>query len=149
MAEARDWDKELAEIDRLIDKPGGTAPAPSVPARRPTGKPAVPPGPERRGLTRKEVLGTWARAAFGVALAISVLQWPFASPCGFPLMLHAGAIGMVMVAGLWSAAVSWRRRIGAAHVVSLVTLLTGVVLAMLLILPRIGYAREAASWFCS
>jgi len=44
--------------------------------------------------------------------------------------------------------VAWRRRMAAAHVVSLSTLLTGVVLAMLLVLPRVGYAREAASWFC-
>ncbi len=149
MAEPRDWDKELADIDRLIEKPGGSRPVPPKPGSRPVGKPALAAGPERRGVTRKEVLGTWARTAFGVALAISVVQWPFASPCGFPLMIHAGAIGMVMVAGVWSAVVSWRRRIGAAHVASLVTLLTGVILALLLILPRIGYAREAASWFCS
>ena len=146
MAEPRDWDKELAKIDRLIEKPGGGASAPSP---RPAGTPRTAPGPDRGRLTRKEGLGTWARAAFGVALAVSVVQWPFASPCGFPLMIHAGAIGMVMVAGLWSAGVSWRRRIGAAHVVSLLTLLTGVVLAMLLVLPRLGYAREAASWLCS
>lgn len=148
MAEPRDWDKELADIDRLIEKPGGSRPVPQKPGPRSAGK-VTPAGPERRGLTRKEVLGTWARTAFGVALAISVVQWPFASPCGFPLMIHAGAIGMVLVAGVWSATVSWRRRVGAAHVVSLVTLLTGVVLALLLLLPRIGYAREVASWFCS
>ncbi len=148
MAEPRDWDKELADIDRLIEKPGGSRPVPQKPGSRPAGKPALPAGPERRGVTRKEVLGTWVRTAFGMALAISVVQWPFASPCGFPLMIHAGAIGMVIVAGVWSAVVSWRRRIGAAHVTSLLTLLTGVVLALLLILPRVGYAREAASWFC-
>lgn len=149
MAEPRDWDKELADIDRLIEKPGGSRPVPQKSGPRSAGKPAPPAGSDRRAVTRKEVLGTWARTAFGVALALSVVQWPFASPCGFPLMVHAGAIGMVMVAGVWSAGVSWRRRIGAAHVISLVTLLTGVVLALLLILPRIGYAREAASWFCS
>jgi len=147
MAESRDWDKELAEIDRLIGAPGGAAPAPMA-ARKPPGKPALPPGRERKALTRKEALGGWVRTGFGVALAASVVQWPFASPCGFPLAIHAGAIGMVMVAGLWSAAVAWRRRMAAAHVVSLSTLLTGVVLAMLLVLPRVGYAREAASWFC-
>jgi hypothetical protein len=65
-----------------------------------------------------------------------------------PLFLYTGAAGVVALAGLWSSVSSWRRRMGLAHTISLLVTLWGLILAAAVVLPRIGYAKAAATWFC-
>jgi hypothetical protein len=144
----RDWDKELADIDKVIAK----SPAPIA-----RGTPAAPaPGggggggravaPATGG--RFAVLTTWIRVGLGLALAVAITQWPYANACGLNLAVYLGAILTVIVAGLWSSISSWRRRLGVAHTLSLLVLLWGLVLAAREILPREGYARHARTWSC-
>jgi hypothetical protein len=64
------------------------------------------------------------------------------------LLLYLGVVGVVVLAGFWSAVVSWRRRIGLAHIMSLAVIVAGLGIATATILPRIGYAREALTWSC-
>jgi hypothetical protein len=148
----RDWDKELADIDKIIAKTppaqlaaqsGGGPPAPAsspgAPARAPAG--SVPVG-------RKAALSTWLRVLLGVALAAGMTQWPYFHACGPALFLYLGSIGVVGLAGLWGAVSSWRRRMGLAHTISLLVLLAGGVLAASEVLPRIGYSKRTATWFC-
>lgn len=142
----RDWDKELADIDKVIAK--GPAQAPvgrSVPATTGGGGGrALGPAPGGRW----SVLTTWLRVGLGLALAVAITQWPYANACGFNLAMYLGAIATVIVAGLWSSISSWRRRLGLAHTLSLLVLLWGLVLAAREILPREGYARHARTWSC-
>ncbi len=137
----RDWDKELAEIDKLVAKGGGAGPAP-VPAQRRGGAAPAVAGGRFSGVT------TWLRVGLGLALAVAMTQWPYPSACGFNLLVYLGAIATVSVAGLWSAVTSWQRRLGAAHVLSLLVLLWGLTLAAREVLPRVGYAAQPRTWTC-
>ena len=141
----RDWDKELADIDKVIARmpSQGAAPASGAPAALPAGRPA----PSAGGGTLA-VFTTWLRVALGIALAVGITQWPYASACGLNLIVYLGAIGVVIVAGLWSSVSSWRRRLGLAHMLSLLVLLWGLVLAAREVLPRVGYAKDVRTWSC-
>jgi hypothetical protein len=145
----RDWDREMAEIDKIIAKGGPASPvgpAP-VPAARPAG---TAPARASAGMSvsRKQMLTTWVRAGLGIILVVGLLQWPYAHRCGLGLVLYLGAAGTVAVAGLWTMVVSWLRRQGWAHTVGLLTLLAGLGLVAMAVLPRVGYAKVALPWLC-
>jgi hypothetical protein len=142
----RDWDREMAEIDKVIAKGGAAGPAP-VPAARAAGA-APAQGGAGLAVSRKQSLTTWIRALLGIVLVGGILQWPYAHGCGLGLVLYLGASGTVVVAGLWTMIVSWRRRQGWAHTVGVLTLLAGLGLVALAVLPRLGYAKVALPWLC-
>jgi hypothetical protein len=139
----RDWDKEMAAIDKVMAK-GGGAPA-GVPVQRGGGAP--PAGPAR-ALSTRTTFTTWVRAALGVLVAAAVLQWPYAHRCGLGMMLYLGAATTVAVAGIWTMVVSWHRRQGWAHLVGLGVLLGGLGLVAAVLLPRLGYAATVLPWMC-
>ena len=147
----RDWDKELAQIDKLIAAGAGAgaqnpaAPAPATPAapRASRASPAHEGAPRPRG-----VLFTWLRLLLGLALGVAITQWPYMRGCGLPLFGYLAAVAGVIVAGLWSAVSSWRSRSALAHTLSIALFCWGGVLAAREILPRVGYARTTATWFC-
>ena len=143
----RDWDKELAAIDKVIARGGSAAP---VPARQGGGAPAVSGGGVGGGglISRRTAFTTWIRAGLGVLVAAAVLQWPYAHRCGLGLILYLGAAGMVAVAGIWTMIVSWQRRQGWAHLAGLGVLLGGLALVAAVLLPRLGYAATVLPWMC-
>ena len=140
---ARDWDKELADIDKIIAQtpPGMLAPGAGAPAPARGAPPAGPVGKQRSW-------STWLRVLLGAALAAGMTQWPYFHGCGPALFIYLGAIGVVVLSGGWGAVSSWNRRLGLAHVVSLLVVLWGCILAAGVILPRIGYAKSASTWWC-
>jgi hypothetical protein len=159
----RDWDKELAEIDKIIagtppakqtasgaaSGPGGGAVAGAGGAGSGGAAPTRPSAGAQVGrVSRKESLATWFRVGLGVALAAGMTQWPYFHACGTSLFLYLGAVGVLGVSGIWGALSSWRRRMGLAHLLSLIVVAWGGVLAAATILPRIGYAKRAAEWWC-
>ena len=141
----RDWDKELAEIDKVMAR----SPAP-------TGQPApVPAGQAKGGRAlaapaggRRATLWTWTQVILGGLLAVGMTQWPYSHGCGIKLFFYLGAAGLVVIAGLWGALSSWRRRMGLAHTLALLVVLSGMLLVAREVLPRVGYAREASTWMC-
>ena len=141
----RDWDKELANIDKAISRLPSQAPVPAARGGAPV--PAPRAGELPTG-GRLATFTTWLRVILGLALAIGITQWPYPSACGFNLAVYLGAIGVVTVAGLWSSISSWRRRLGLAHTLSLLVLLWGLVLAAREVLPRTGYTRQVRTWSC-
>jgi len=64
------------------------------------------------------------------------------------LVAYAGAVVATLMAGAWLGFVSWRRRNGMVHLLSLVLAFWGIVLAAETLLPRIGYAAQPATWSC-
>ena len=144
----RDWDKEMAEIDKIIAKQPGVAPGKPVPAGAgsavPATRAALPP-PARGG---RAALTAWIRVILGVAVAVGVTQWPYAHACGMLLYVYIGAAGGVVLAGLWGAVTSWSRRMGLAHIVSLLVTLWGTGLIANVLLDRSNYARHPAVWVC-
>ena len=154
----RDWDKEMADVDRLLKKlpyadptlrgGGGGSGEPTVK------RPGVP-GPGAGASARAGAgdsggwLGTWARVALGVLVGIGVAPgvWPYTHGCGLHLIFYLTGITTVIAAGLWSSLSSWKRRLGVAHVVSQVLIVWGILLFTREVLPRVG-AKATAVWIC-
>jgi len=159
----RDWDAEMAKIDRQIEA-STKAGAKAAPATRP----ALPPGLSGAdpGVARvvaasaaRPVHGTRtgralavARVVLCVALGVGMLFWPYAARCGAGLAAYLGAVGAVVAGGVWSAVWTWRHRTPKSHVLALALILWGLVLAAIDILPRAGYATPTAAhparWSC-
>ncbi len=143
----RDWDKEMAEVDRLLRKlpdadpylTGGSAPT----VRKPAAAPAA--GVGRSG---GEWLGTWSRVVLGLLIGIGMTQWPYTHGCGLRLISYLVGVLTVIVAGVWSSISSWRRRLGFAHLLAQGLIIWGLVLAAREVLPRVGYAKVQAPWLC-
>jgi hypothetical protein len=144
----RDWDKEMAEIDKIIAKQPVAPPGKPVPAgaasAAPATRAALPP-PARTG---RSVLTAWIRVALGVAVAVGVTQWPYAHACGLLLYAYLAAAGGVVLAGLWGAVTSWNRRMGVAHIVSLLVTIWGTGLVAKTVLDRSSYVGHPAGWAC-
>ncbi len=143
----RNWEKELAKIDKQLESvsdeqlfPKGVTPTPALEREVTTKR------------TRTQTLGVMVRLLLAVALGIGMIFWPFQARCGLGLLGYLGAVAVVTGAGVWSAIWSWRHRAGKAHVLSLLIALWGALLGAQEILPRIGYAiptlEHPAVWEC-
>lgn len=137
----RDWDREMADIDRTMARQGN-APAPGTPAVRTPGY--VDTAPVRR----RSVALTWFWVALAVALTIALQVWPYQRACGLQLAFYLGAAGVTAVIALVGALASWSHRRGFAHVVCLLVLLWAGAVALREVLPRVGYARTSLTWMC-
>jgi hypothetical protein len=93
-------------------------------------------------------MAVWSCVALGVLLGAALPQWPYAKDCGSWLLLYMAAAGIVVVAGIWAAHVSWRSRLGFAHVIAVCTIIWGLALAAQEVLPRVGYAKVRLAWRC-
>ena len=149
----RDWDKEMAAIDKIMAA-GPPPAAPTAPAAQPSRAVAGVggAGDVRRaagpGVGRYARLFTWVRLILGLALGAAMTQWPYTHGCGVPLFAYLGGVLAVMVAALWSSLSSWKTRSAVAHFLSLALFVWGGFLAAREILPRVGYAKQAAEWVC-
>ena len=137
----RDWDKELAEVDKLLSKLpnadptlGRGAPAARSPQQAVAGGMGGPPA--------------WLWSSLAVALAVGMALWPYPHACGIQLIYYAGGVVMLVVAGMWGAVASWMRRSAVGHLLSLGALFWGFSLVTAIVLPRIGYAKQPATWTC-
>ena len=106
-------------------------------------------GDRRRGDPKRgDLLGLWGRVLLGLVLGAAMTQWPYPHACGWALLGYSAAVAAVVLAGAWIAFASWKLRRGFPHVLSLLLIYWGLVLAAELLLPRIGYAAEQAAWRC-
>lgn len=152
----RDWDKELAEVDRLlaklphadptlgrgqapVHKPGTPGAAHPAPGHKPAPGPAAPPQP----------LAVWLRVGLGLLAGLAMTQWPYTHVCGLKSMFFLVGAGAVVAAGVWGAWGAWRRRMGWANGLSIGVLVWGLALVTFEVLPKVGYAAKAATWFCA
>ena len=145
-----DWDQEMREGNRLLAKLPEADPH-LVSGRAPTLKKpvaAASPALSPAGPTGSEWLGAWARVLLGLLVGVGMTQWPDTHECGFHLLFYGVGVGAVLAAGLWSSWASWKRRLAVAHVISLLLIAWGFVLAAREVLPRIGYASSQQEWLC-
>jgi hypothetical protein len=144
----RDWSKELAKIDKQLESVSDEALFPTAQAKTPAAKAEVVE--KQRGTS---TLGVVARLALSVLLGVGIVFWPYQARCGFGLAGYLAAVAVVVVSGGWSAVWSWRHRSSRAHVISLLVLLWGLILAAMEVLPRVGYAKgdstHPVTWSCS
>lgn len=149
MTGPRDWDKELADVDRAIQKmkaPLNPPPAPPGTGQRPMVAPAA--APATKEATRGGRLATWFRVVLVLLLGAAAPFWPYPHHCGLNLFLYLGVVGLVVIAGVWGASSSWHRRMGLPHVLSILTVIWGLALVASEVLPRIGYAAASLAWGC-
>jgi hypothetical protein len=147
----RDWDKEMAEVDRLLKRLPDADPTLGRGGEPTVRKPAVPPGVglhPRGPAVSGAWLGTWARVILGLLVGIGMTQWPYTHGCGLRLTFYLIGVGAVLAAGVWSGISSWQRRLGVAHLLSQALIIWGLVLVAREVLPRIGYAKVEAPWLC-
>jgi hypothetical protein len=160
----RDWDKELAKIDKQlasISDEALAAPAPAPPTGMPRGVTAAPmrsapvasaPAASAPAVSTKGRWWTYTKVALASSGAVGIWLWPWAARCGVPLAGLVGAAGLVSLLGLWSARGTWRHRLGFAHVLSLLAVTSALVLGAREVLPRVGYAQPTFDrpdrWSC-
>ncbi len=147
----RDWDKELADIDRVIQKAGSGA------AAQPGGTPALPPGPSVPArvsptaapvAAKRSVAMTWFWTVLALVLAVALPLWPYGKDCGLQFFFYLGAVVLAFLAGAAGAVSAWATRSGLAHVISLLVVGWTGVLGAREVLPRAGYAAVAKTWLC-
>lgn len=143
----KDWSKELAKIDRQLESISDDALLPQ--------KPNAPPAERERRAEERRTTPTWGvflRLALATALGVAILFWPYESKCGPMLGAYLFATLAIVVGGVWSAVWSWRHRSARAHLLSLLLVVWGGLLAAREILPRVGYAKpdplRPAGWMC-
>ena len=90
----------------------------------------------------------WMCVGLGVTLGVAMPFWPYPKACAWWLLFYLFAVTMVVVAGVWAARLAWGTRLAAAHMVALGVVFWGITLAAEETLPRIGYAKTEAVWFC-
>ncbi len=148
-----DWDKELRKIDQQLESLSDDALLPEQKGKG--GKPskAAPPAAAPAPAARKtSTLGVMARLVLAIALGVAIMFWPYSTKCGMGLFGYLAASVVVIVAGGWSAIWTWRHRSASGHILSLLLILWGALLAAQQVLPRIGYAKpdpaHPAIWMC-
>jgi hypothetical protein len=133
--EPRNWDKELANIDKVIAKQPGV-PVGGAPVK-------VVTQPQRRFVAL-----TWFWTALAVVLAIALPFWPNDKSCGIRLVFYLGAAAIALLMGVLGALSGWSHRRGLAHLLSLLAIVWAGIMATREILPRAGYARQSLNWTC-
>jgi hypothetical protein len=140
----KDWDKELAKIDKQLESVSDAQLFPETRAASPAQKAQVA---EIRATTT-----SWpaiVRLALSVTLGVAILFWPYANRCGLGLTGYLIAVVAVAAGGVWSSVWTWRHRAGRAHALSILLIVWGLVLGATEVLPRIGYAKQALTWSCT
>jgi hypothetical protein len=139
----RDWDKELAKIDKQLESVSDAQLFPD--------KKSATPAQKAETADARSTANSWPaiiRLALSVALGVGILFWPYANRCGFGLGGYLFAVTAVAAGGLWSAVWTWRHRAGRAHALSILLIVWGLTLAAMEVLPRTGYAKQSLPWSC-
>jgi hypothetical protein len=102
----------------------------------------------RAPVSQGGLVGTWLRLLLALAFGVTMASWPYQRGCGLPLLGYLTAVTVVVWSGALAATAAWRYRVALAHVLSLILILYGLLLAMAEVLPRTGYAMKHATWQC-
>jgi hypothetical protein len=144
----RNWDRELADIDKVIAKLPAQASGPAPAARGAAGG-APAPGPATSPpVRRRDRAATWIWMLLGLGLSVALPLWPYADTCGTGLFGYLAVIAVLIISAILGLRASSRARQGKANTLAVLMLLWGLTLAAAAVLPRIGYARSSATWSC-
>ncbi len=173
----RDWDRELADLDRRLASVPDPPPTPGTPAAGgparaatiPPGTTAVPatvaapltapatrslgtPAPRGRRSWRAQ-LALLLRVLVGVAVVAALIYWPYSARCGIELGYYLGLVALLGIAGVATSTSAWRHRSSVVHLLGLAMLAGAVTLGAREVLPKVGYAvpslAHPATWTCT
>ncbi|MBM3908897.1 MAG: hypothetical protein FJ363_12590 [Gemmatimonadetes bacterium] len=143
----RNWDAELKKIDRQLESVSDEAMFPTKTAK---GGQA-----QAQAVAAQATTTTWGvflRLSLTVALGVGMVFWPYSARCGFGLAGYLGAVGALVVSGIWSSVWTFRHRAARAHTLALLLVLWGLTLGAIEVLPRTGYAKPTVAhpgeWSC-
>jgi hypothetical protein len=145
------WTSELKKIERAFD---GLPPLPKVPSpdelkrRRASERRTLERTLERQERIAKGI-GTGGRFGLVIALSAAINFWPYSHACGFGLIAYMFAETLIVVGGLWTVTWTWEHRMVRAHGIAMAMVIYGLALLTVQVLPRVGYAAQAARWWCS
>jgi hypothetical protein len=114
-------------------------------SRGPTPRPGRVAGPP----PQRPPLVSWLWTLLGFVAGAAVPFWAYPRACGWGLMLYGVVVAAVLLVALRAVRVTWRDRVGAAHVVALLVLGWDLALGAEIVLPRVGYAAASAGWRCA
>lgn len=140
----RDWEKEMANIDKQLESVSDAQLFPE--------KKGASPAQKTQVAAERATTPSWPailRLTLSVALGVGILFWPYANRCGVGLAGYLLVVIAVITSGVWSAVWTWRHRTGRAHLLSLLLIAWGLLLGAGEILPRVEYARQALPWSCT
>ena len=148
----RDWDKELAKIDKQLESVSDAQlfPDKAKPGPAPGGAAGATVSP--KVAADRAAARSWPailRLTLSVLLGVGILFWPYENRCGFGLTGYLIAVAAVIGSGVWSAVWTWRHKAARAHILSILLLAWGVMLGASEVLPRVGYAKEVLTWSCT
>jgi hypothetical protein len=141
----RDWDKEMAKIDKQLESISDSQLFPDKKG------PAATPAAKAEVAVERATTTTWPailRLALSTILGVGILFWPYANRCGVGLAGYLAAVVVVVASGVWSSVWTWRHRTARAHILSILLIAWGVMLGAIDVLPRVGYAKQALTWGC-
>lgn len=157
MADERDWDRELAKIDKLMG-PESAAPPPRSAGQLPAPSDAAPMArpAERASRAPAQVapvagggLRVWLTTLLAPIGITGLAIWPYPMACGTGLWVYMVGVLAVVGASLMTMRAAWQHRRGVAMSVGILSLIASLALAAMIVLPRVGYAAASLSWSCS
>ncbi|HEU4993539.1 MAG TPA: hypothetical protein VFT29_01900 [Gemmatimonadaceae bacterium] len=140
----RNWDKELAKIDKQLESVSDSQMFPEKKNATPSQKAEI--AVER---AQTSSLPAILRLTLSVALGVGILFWPYANRCGVGLAGYLFGVTAVSASGIWSAVWTWRHRTAKAHTLSILLMVWGLILGAIEVLPRVGYAKQSLPWSCT
>lgn len=142
------WDEQLKKIDKQLESISDEALLPAKSA--PTPQARVEAVAKQQSTS---TLGVALRLLLATALGVGMVFWPYEARCGVGLFGYLGATGVVALAGVWTSVWTWRHRSAKGHLLALLLVLWGLVLAGMEVLPRVGYAKPSpdhpTAWMCN
>lgn len=145
----KDWEKLMAQVDKQIESMPVGAPTAERKGFAPPAKGAAKAPMAAPSMVGERVWPAYLRLALSTALGVGVVFWPYANRCGVGLYGYLAAVVVVAISGVWSAVWTWRHQTAKAHVLSILLIVWGLVLAGAEVLPRTGYAKQVLPWSCS
>ncbi len=150
----KDWDKQMAEIDKAMSKLPQEPPRTEPPQRRATGADVPQAAPGGKGASvaavprRGGMFWVWTRLILVSLLAGGLAFWPYQRECGLGLAGYMLTLMLVCSVGVWTAVDTWRMKRGLPHVLALVVALSGLLLLAHEFALRTGYASIQYGWLC-
>ena len=126
--------KTLASAIGLPDLPALRLP--NLPAVRLPELPALtlPALPE--ATRRLLIIRAWV--TLGLLLSVSMPYWPYPKTYLLGMLLYLFAVALLVVAGVWSAKLTWDVRLGGAHTVSIGIVLWAIALVAAETMPQVS-----------
>ena len=77
--------------------------------------------------------------ALGVVLSLAMPYWPYSNSHSWGLALYLFSVALVVITGIWGSKLTWDTRLARSHTVAIVTVIWGLLLATVAVLPHVGY----------